>query len=756
MGADQTADPQGGQLLSLVRRYTVALVALGVLGAGAGIALEIAVPPPYQATATVLVSPLEGNPYSPEGRGDDLVNLQTEAQLVGTDGVAKIVQKKLGREPEGDVEVSVPPNTQVLNLAYTASSSSNARAGAQAFADAYLEYRSQRAQGVVNNQLAKLEAQASKVERLLTQTNRELALSSGSKRATLQQRVTAYTNQLGVIDEQSNDIASTPIDPGQVITPADAPAGPGVMRKALYGAGGLFLGLLAGFVIILLRERLNQRLRNAEAVEGLGVRALSTIPPGGPPGDSLALVSAPKSPVGEAYRRLRAAVVATAPQTPVALLVASATPGGSARLASANLAVSLAFAGAKTIMIDATTEDADMTGLFGARPGKGLSDTLLSGTDPATLLIHTDSQLRLLPRGPRALEAAHRFSGPRMRETVKVLRRRSEYLVVNAASLHDADAQALCTFMDAVILVVNQGVTTREELRQAYVEAERAGVTVLGALLEPPEPRGGRQARPAPSRQARPPRDAAETRAPDPRGSGENRTGGDAHLGWADDQPGAEDPRRPDPADDGGYWPTARRDEDERSAADPASLVTQALPQIKQPPRSAETRTGASRPPRPGSRRAAPPAGSARRPTPPSLEPPSGPGKPVAPKPIAPADVPQTSPSGATGSARSRARRARPSEPDPSDPAAPGDPAIHDEQAETDAALESASTRTQEDISKYMPPEIPDEPADGPPGAPGASGGSGGSGASGASGESADVVPRYGKNAHKAGRHAGP
>src|SRR5690606_8635274 len=324
--------------------------------------------------------------------------------------------------------------------------------------------------------------------------------------------------------------------------------------------------------------------------EGLGVRALSTIPPGGPAGDSLALVSAPKSPAGEAYRRLRAAVVATAPQTPVALLVTSATPGGSARLASANLAVSLAFAGAKTIMIDATTEDADMSGLFGARPGKGLSDTLLSGTDPATLLIHTDSQLRLLPRGPRAVEAAHRFSGPRMRETVKVLRRRSEYLVVNAASLHDADAQALCTFMDAVVLVVIQGVTTREELRQAYVEAERAGVTVLGALLEPPEPRGGRQARPAPSRQARPPR-GAETRTPEPR-IPEPRTAAEPSLGWADEPAPAEDGRRADPAADDAYWANRRREEDDRAGADPASLTTQALPQIKPQPRSGEARQG--------------------------------------------------------------------------------------------------------------------------------------------------------------------
>ncbi|WP_168221062.1 tyrosine-protein kinase domain-containing protein [Actinomadura sp. WMMA1423] len=703
MGADQKADAQGGQLFSLVRRYLGALVVLALLGTGAGVALELAVPPPFKATATVLVSPLEGNPYSPEGRGDDLVNLQTEAQLVATDSVAKIVERKLGREAQGDIGVSVPPNTQVLNLTYTSNSSGNARSGAQAFADAYLEYRTQRAQAVVNNQLAKLKAQSSRVERLLQRANTELAAASGSRRATLQQRVTAYTNQLGVIDEQSNDIASTPIDPGQVITPADAPSGPGIMRPAMYGAVGLVLGLVAGFVIMLLRERLNQRLRNAESIEGLGVRTLSTIPAGGPSGDTLALVSAPKSPVGEAYRRLRAAVVATAPQTPVALLVSNATPGGSARLASANLAVSLAFAGAKTIMIDATTEDSDVSTLFGARPGgKGLSDTLLSGTDPATLLIHTDSQLRLLPRGPRAREAAHRFSGPRMRETVKVLRRRSEYLIVNATSLHDADAQALCTFVDAVVLVINQGVTTREELRQAYVEAERAGVTVLGALLEPPEPRGGRSSRQqAPARQSRPPQGgearSAEARHPETRGGA--RRASEVPLAWADDQP------------------LAPQEEAEEEPADPGTLVTQALPQVKQQPPTGDARPAAS--PRRGAAR---PEGR-RRPLPPALDPPSGPGKPVAPKPVSPTDVTQ-------GTARPRRAASDAEAPEPAD-------------AETEAALESASTRTQEDITKYLPPETPEDGADGAPPA-------------GTGDGAPEVAPRYGKKPHRAGRHAGP
>ncbi|MCP9967073.1 hypothetical protein LUX57_19740 [Actinomadura madurae] len=177
-----------------------------------------------------------------------------------------------------------------------------------------------------------------------------------------------------------------------------------------------------------------------------------------------------------------------------------------------------------------------------------------------------------------------------MRETVKVLRRRSEYLIVNAASLHDADAQALCTFVDAVVLVVNQGVTTREELRQAYVEAERAGVTVLGALLEPPEQRGRSQRPAAQPRRARPPQ-GGEMRgaAGEPRG-GERHAAPEASLAWADD-PAADDVR---PAGRGeekpGYWPGMPQDEAEADAAESATMTTQALPQVGQQPRTGEAR----------------------------------------------------------------------------------------------------------------------------------------------------------------------
>lgn len=480
--------PGEGQLIRTVRQHLLLLGIVTFITTALAVTVGFLQGTSYTATTSVLVTPLEGNPYSPEGRGDDLINLETEAQLVTTDTVAKLAAGQLpGSDParlRAKVSVSVPPNTQVLNISYTDQSARGARDGAQAFANAYLQHREQRAKAVTDGQMAKLREQAQRVERALQQATRQLSGANATERAFLNQRITAYTNQLGVIDEQINTIASTPIDPGQIITPAGLPKSSGHMMLLIYGAAGLVAGLVLGTGLALVRTRLDKRLRDAESVEALGLRTLSTIPEAPSSGEELVLVTQPDGPQAEGYRRLRAAVVAGAPGKQYVILVASATPGGTVTLTAANLAVALAFAGSPTIMIDATASAADPLELFGLSPAKGLSDTLISGTDPATLLIHADSNLRLLPRGRDAAQATHRFSGPLMRSTIKAMRRRSDYVVINGPSLHDADAQALCTLADAVLLVVSRGVTTRQDLIQARIEAQRAGATVIGAVLE--------------------------------------------------------------------------------------------------------------------------------------------------------------------------------------------------------------------------------------------------------------------------------
>jgi polysaccharide biosynthesis transport protein len=477
MAADQ--DPQG-RLTGVARRHLKLVCTLAAVAAVLGCLAGIILPASVKATATVLISPLDGNPYSTTGRGDDLTNIQSEAELVKADAVQQVVRQKLRSADRSRVSVTVPPNTQVLLISYTGASGTAARQGAQAFATGYLDYRKQRAQSVLDARAAKLSDQEKKVQQQLASTTKRLATTPANQKSYLRQRITAYNNQLGVIDEQSNDIAATPVNPGSVITPAQQPTASLTMRTAMFGGVGLAVGLFAGVLAALALERSDRRLRDVRAVQRLGIPVLSTVPSGG----GLVLVTAPKSKAGEAYRRLRAAVVASVQERPVTLLVTSATPAASATLTSSNLAVALAHAGSATIMVDASFSETSPSALFGLGQSKGLSDVLMRGTDPTQLLVHADSQLRLLPRGPGAGAAAERFSGPRMRETVQLLREKAEYILINAPSVHDANAQALCTLADAVVLVVTLGHATRLDIDQAYMEAERAGAIVIGTVVE--------------------------------------------------------------------------------------------------------------------------------------------------------------------------------------------------------------------------------------------------------------------------------
>src|SRR3954470_7120197 len=491
MAADQDAQ---GRLTGVARRHLKLICSLAALATISGVASGLLLPASAKATATVLISPLDGNPYSTNGRGDDLTNLQSEAQLVRADAVQQVVRQKLRGADRSRVSVTVPPNTQVLQISYTGSSATAARDGAQAFANGYLTYRTQRAQSVLDARANKLREQEKKVQQELATATKRLTTASATQKSFFRQRITAYNNQLGVIDEQNNDIAATPINPGSVITPAQPPSGSLTTRAAAFGGAGLAVGLFAGLLISLALERSDRRLRDVRTVERLGVPVLSTVSAS----SGLVLVTAPKSRAGEAYRRLRAAVVASVQERPVTLLVTSATPAASATLTSSNLAVALAHAGSATIMVDASFSETSPSALFGLGQSKGLSDVLMRGTDPTQLLVHADSQLRLLPRGPGAGAAAERFSGPRMRETVRLLRDKAEYILINAPSVHDANAQALCTLADAVLIVVTLGQTTRADIEQAYTEAERAGAIVIGTVVEDSRVRrpGGRDSTP--------------------------------------------------------------------------------------------------------------------------------------------------------------------------------------------------------------------------------------------------------------------
>ena len=154
---------QLGDYLRLAKRRWWA-IALGLLvGLSAGYAFTATRGQQYTATASVLVSPVGTDSEVANGRTTGPVNLDTEAQLVRSSVVETkaqaLLRTSLSPQDLGEaVKVTVPANTSVLNIAFTADNPEGAQQGAHAFAEAYLAARGDTAKADITARVKALQA----------------------------------------------------------------------------------------------------------------------------------------------------------------------------------------------------------------------------------------------------------------------------------------------------------------------------------------------------------------------------------------------------------------------------------------------------------------------------------------------------------------------------------------------------------------------------------------------------------------------
>ena len=241
----QNVDVQPIRLGEVVRSNLWIIVLTALVGLGLGIGASTQITPQSTATAKILLTPLEGNPFYPSSRGEQLVNLETEAQALRSTQVAELATPEIPgdmtpAEQLGRVDVSVPVNTQILEVSYTAGNDETATAGAQAFADSYLEYRQANATTLIDEQVADLDAQIESVSAQLTEQSNALAgVSESSPQATLiREQLGTLSSQLATLNATRTDLDTRSTDPGQLVTrPRWAPADPSPRRSCCHCSG---------------------------------------------------------------------------------------------------------------------------------------------------------------------------------------------------------------------------------------------------------------------------------------------------------------------------------------------------------------------------------------------------------------------------------------------------------------------------------------------------------------------------------------
>jgi len=517
-----TSSDQGAVELADYRailwRHKLLVIACALLTLGAAYAFTAAQPREYVADTSVLVEPIVVDPFSQSaGRVDQLVDLDTEAQLVTSVPVAELARTALktersARELIRHVDVSVPADTQVLVISFTDDSPGDAQAGADGFANAYLSYRRTQSQNVATKRLARLEADVARLNAALQKVGGQLvaAPADSPDRAFLQSQQQALTNELTDVSGRVSALRALDADPGQIIRAAERPDSPSSPLVPVNLAVGLVAGLLLGVVLAVLRDRLDRRVRDAASVEnGFGLPVLAEIPQArsgrgrgakGRATGSAGVLVAPGSSAFEGYRSLRAALIQEArPGSAAVSLVGSASPGMRTTSASVNLAAALVRSSASVVLLRADFGGSTDAAL-GLDEGPGLSDVLLGDSTPGDALGELPAlpQLQVIGLGRSSAAASELLASRQMVELVATLRRAVDHVVIEGPPVPlGADAAALAAHSDHVVLVVAAGTTTRPEVSDSISALTRARGRLLGVLLLV-RPSSARPAAPAP------------------------------------------------------------------------------------------------------------------------------------------------------------------------------------------------------------------------------------------------------------------
>jgi exopolysaccharide/PEP-CTERM locus tyrosine autokinase len=195
-----------------------------------------------------------------------------------------------------------------------------------------------------------------------------------------------------------------------------------------------------------------------------------------------------KGPFVDAFKILRTQVLHRLRENSWNVLgVTSPGYGEGKTLTAVNLAVSLAMETAQTVLlVDANLRHPSVHEVFGLDDCPGLVDYLLDNQPLEDLLVHPGiGDFVLLPGGRAVSNSTEILTSPKMLALVEELKHRypSRIVIFDLPPLlHTADVLAFSPYTDALLLVVEEGKTTTEEVQRALSLVKNSR-PVLGTVL---------------------------------------------------------------------------------------------------------------------------------------------------------------------------------------------------------------------------------------------------------------------------------
>jgi polysaccharide biosynthesis transport protein len=284
-----------------------------------------------------------------------------------------------------------------------------------------------------------------------------------------------------------------------VVQEAAVPTSPVKPNIPLNVGLAIVLGLMLAGGIAMVLEYLDDTLKDAEDLEALGgistLASINRFKPDKKSGLAFTERSDQKDSHSlESYRRLRTSIhFARFGSALKTILVTSANPREGKSTTVANLAIIMAQAGDKVIVVDTDLRRPSIHSFFKVQNSFGLTGLLLSETeDPAQALLPTRFEnLRVLPSGPLPPNPSELLMSPPVAELMRKLGEQADYVIFDSPPIMAVtDASILASRSDGTILVVEAGKTRSQPVIGAAECIAEAKSRLVGVVLNKVKKRG--------------------------------------------------------------------------------------------------------------------------------------------------------------------------------------------------------------------------------------------------------------------------
>ncbi|MDN3311623.1 polysaccharide biosynthesis tyrosine autokinase [Microbacterium oryzae] len=423
--------------IRVLRKNWIVILVITLVGVGAAAVYSLTRTPLYESTSEVMISSQAGSTIAEQQQGNSytLARVASYVELATTPRVLDDVISELGLKTSARSLAQSVSATSPLNTTIVAVTATDADAT--------------RAADIANAVAASLTSAVDEVETL-----------PGT---------------------ETSPVKITSVAPALA---SAAPASPNVGLNLILGG---LLGLVLGIGFAVLRTTLDTRIRSSRQVEEITDRPIIGAIPFDPAAKdrSIILESDPQNPRAEAFRTLRTNLQFLDLEGAHSFVVTSSVPSEGKSTTATNLAIALADAGRRVVLIDADLRKPKVATYLGIEGGAGLTDVLIGRADVTDVIQRWGRKsLYVLPSGKIPPNPSELLGSKRMRALLDDLGREADVILLDAPPLLPVtDAAILSKETSGTIVAVAAGTTHRRQLEGAINALETVGARIAGLVL---------------------------------------------------------------------------------------------------------------------------------------------------------------------------------------------------------------------------------------------------------------------------------